>query len=270
MYLDCLFVPLVDTFRVLQMMLRRERWEVAEQMPPGALRLGILTSAPQHYETHEELIYEGAIYYAYRPEFPQRPYTGHTTAAITVATPEEEKTGVFRLSLDHALDDRLIDCYCTQIHAEYIAHDQSNEVARWWEMVTDIQQQLTSFAATYRSYASRFIIADGWQKPCLRRISAQRPAELPKQLPDLPETSAQLSNIAPAVPTHSRNKSPDSAHFAFPSDKRKAIVAHFRSDYRKGLSIRREDWARQKYGISWRTLKAYLREFPADDVSSSG
>jgi hypothetical protein len=250
------------------MLLRRERWEVAQHMPAGALSLQILTGIPQHYETHDELIYEGAIFYAYRPEFSERPYTGHTTASITVATPQNEPIGIFHVSLDHALDDRLIDCYCTRIHAEYILHSQPEEESRWWEMVTDIQQQLTVFAAKYLTYAPRFMFGGGWQKSCLRRIPARSSAEQPRQLLESSESTEQLQSMASVAPTQTTKKGLDSAHFAFPREKRKAIVEHFRADHRKGLSIRREDWARQKYGITWRTLKAYLREFPEDDVPS--
>ena len=136
-------------------------------------------------------------------------------------------------------------------------------------MVSDIHQHLTTFSGKYSSYAPRLVFADGWEKPYRQRILAQPASELPKQLPDLSESSKQLPSSTPAITADTAIKSPDSAHFAFPREKRRAIVAHYRIDHRKGLSIRREDWARQKYGITWRTLKAYLREFPEVDVPSS-
>lgn len=271
MYLDNLFSPFADTVGVLQALLQRERWEQAEGMPDGSLCLDLRTGEPSHYSTREELVYEGAIMYAYRPEFPRYPFTGHTLATIAVATPHNQPLGVFRLSLDCALDDRLINCYSTQVHADYIAKIEPSEEPRWWEMVADIQCHLRAFAAAYQSCAPRFTFPDGTYKSCLRRIPTQRSPQPPAQLPAPQESpaAAQPESVVSAVPRSNIDKSPDSAHFAFPREKREAIAAHFRIDHRRGLSIRREDWARQKYRISWRTLKAYLREFPEDNAPFS-
>ena len=58
----------------------------------------------------------------------------------------------------------------------------------------------------------------------------------------------------------------DSEHFAFPPDKRRAIVEHYRAARQSGQVTNKESWADQNYGISSRTLLRYEREYEQAEI----
>ena len=54
----------------------------------------------------------------------------------------------------------------------------------------------------------------------------------------------------------------ESDHYAYPRQRRREIVHHFRVARRRGEVQNKEGWARANYSISGRTLLNYEREFP--------
>ena len=54
----------------------------------------------------------------------------------------------------------------------------------------------------------------------------------------------------------------DSDHYAYPRQKRRKIVRHFRMARKRGEVQNKEGWAQANYNISGRTLFNYEREFP--------
>jgi hypothetical protein len=64
-------------------------------------------------------------------------------------------------------------------------------------------------------------------------------------------------------------KDPGDGHFAYPLEKRRAIVQHYRADRRKGIITNKDRWACHRYNISGKTLQRYEREFPQPPPQTS-
>ena len=54
----------------------------------------------------------------------------------------------------------------------------------------------------------------------------------------------------------------DSDHYAYPAEKRRAIVRHYRQEKEAGKVSKKDAWAGTNYQISGRTLRNYEKEFP--------
>jgi hypothetical protein len=68
----------------------------------------------------------------------------------------------------------------------------------------------------------------------------------------------------PLQVTGARSRSSETDHYAYPRDRRYAIVQHYRAARDRGKVRNKEAWAQEKYGISSRTLLTYEREFPEE------
>jgi hypothetical protein len=64
------------------------------------------------------------------------------------------------------------------------------------------------------------------------------------------------------APDRTSGTNRDSDHFAYPRNKRREIVQHYRLDRICGEVRNKDRWARQHYQISGRTLFNYECEFP--------
>lgn len=102
----------------------------------------------------------------------------------------------------------------------------------------------------------------------------------------LPAAEACLRAMAEAFPeadflTHGEQSEPDqtfaagtdepresglghqsSGHYAYPPERRKEIVSSYREAHARGEIENTNAWAQSRYGISGKTLKRYVKEFP--------
>jgi hypothetical protein len=67
---------------------------------------------------------------------------------------------------------------------------------------------------------------------------------------------------APPTPSSESGYDGESDHYAYPRQKRRKIVRHFRMARNRGEVQNKEGWAQANYNISGRTLFNYEREFP--------
>jgi len=79
----------------------------------------------------------------------------------------------------------------------------------------------------------------------------------------LPSFSLSIDSILKTDYQYAVEDEPrESDHYAYPYEKRKAIVEHYREELKKGLIQNKQAWASIHYHISDRTLLNYEKEFP--------
>ena len=74
------------------------------------------------------------------------------------------------------------------------------------------------------------------------------------------QTQAGVTENQPSNPA--RNSRKNSGHFTYDYKGRRKIVEHFREEKNEGKISNSDAWASSKYGITGKTLKSYLDEFP--------
>jgi hypothetical protein len=89
------------------------------------------------------------------------------------------------------------------------------------------------------------------------------PQETWRRVITIPSSTGDVATIE-AQPKKSMptNTTRDSGHYHFPPQKRKEIVEKYRQACATGNVTNKEAWARNRYGITGKTLLAYEREFP--------
>jgi hypothetical protein len=80
--------------------------------------------------------------------------------------------------------------------------------------------------------------------------------------PDSPFSESHLP-LSAVLTTYNPIK-PESAHFAYPKEKREEIVRNYREARLVGEIENKDAWARAYYGITGRTLLKYETEFPEE------
>jgi hypothetical protein len=106
-----------------------------------------------------------------------------------------------------------------------------------------------------RLAADRVEVTGSYSEPAVRAIYAELLLEISRRWPEAIPPSTDMEPMQEQV-IH------DSGHYSYPPDERKEIGAKARKDKKAGKIMKQESWAQNNYGICWKTVNNYMKEFP--------